>query len=98
MVIGGTSPVAPLWCGLIARLNQSLQQPVGFLQPVLYKLPASSGAFHDIISGSNGAFSAGPGWDPTTGLGSPDGQKLLQALRGGASKISRHKSKKSAKA
>jgi kumamolisin len=93
MVIGGTSAVAPLWSGLIALLNQSLGKPVGFLQPSLYGLPASSGAFNDITSGSNGTFSAGPGWDPTTGLGSPDGQNLLRALGGGTSNISsnRHK-------
>jgi kumamolisin len=80
LVIGGTSAVAPLWSGLIALLNQKLGKPVGFLQPVIYSLPAGSDAFHDITSGSNGAFSAGPGWDPTTGLGSPSGENLLQAL------------------
>lgn len=82
LVIGGTSAVAPLWSGLIALLNQQLGKPVGFLQPQLYGLPSSDGAFHDIVTGSNGAFSAGPGWDPTTGLGSPSGEKLLTALSG----------------
>jgi len=80
LVIGGTSAVAPLWSGLIALLNQKLGKPQGFLQPILYQLPPTDGAFHDITAGSNGAFSAGPGWDPTTGLGSPSGEKLLQAL------------------
>jgi kumamolisin len=80
LVIGGTSAVAPLWSGLIALLNEQLKTPVGFLQPVLYALPASDAAFHDIVSGNNGAFSAGPGWDPVTGLGSPSGAKLLTAL------------------
>ncbi|MGD1069185.1 MAG: S53 family peptidase [Bryobacteraceae bacterium] len=80
MVIGGTSAVAPLWSGLIARLNQKLGTPVGFLQPTLYALPASAGAFHDITVGSNGAYSAGPGWDAASGLGSPAGQNLLTAL------------------
>jgi kumamolisin len=82
MVIGGTSAVAPLWSGLIALLNQSLGKPVGFLQPTLYGLPASSGAIRDITQGSNGAYSAGPGWDAASGLGSPDGVKLLAALGG----------------
>ncbi len=90
-VIGGTSAVAPLWSGLIALLNQSLGKPVGFLQPTLYGLSGKSGAFHDITTGSNGAFSAATGWDPTTGLGSPDGQNLLQALGGGAPNISSNK-------
>ena len=80
LVIGGTSAVAPLWSGLIALLNQKLGKPLGFLQPLLYGLPASAGAFHDITTGSNGAFAAKPGWDAATGLGSPSGAKLLQAL------------------
>lgn len=84
LVIGGTSAVAPLWSGLIALLNEKLGKPVGFVQPVLYGLPAAADAFHDITSGSNGAFSAGPGWDATTGLGSPWGSNLLQALEGGS--------------
>ena len=82
MVIGGTSAVAPLWSGLIALLNQKLGKPVGFFQPALYALPAKDGAFHDITAGSNGSFSAGPGWDAASGLGSPSGQNLLQALSG----------------
>ena len=83
MVIGGTSAVAPLWSGLIALLNDKLGKPLGFIQPTLYGLPQSDGAFHDITSGSNGAFSAGPGWDAASGLGTPSGENLLQALSGG---------------
>ena len=41
---------------------------------------ARADAFHDIVTGSNGAFSAGPGWDACTGLGSPSGENLLKAL------------------
>jgi kumamolisin len=84
MVIGGTSAVAPLWSGLIALLNEKLGKTVGLLQPAIYGLPQSDGAFHDITSGSNGAFSAGPGWDAASGLGSPSGENLLQALSGDA--------------
>ena len=80
LVIGGTSAVAPLWSGLIALLNQKLGKPLGFLQPLLYAIPSSAGAFHDITVGSNGAFPAKTGWDAATGLGSPSGAKLLQAL------------------
>jgi kumamolisin len=78
--IGGTSAVAPLWAGLIALINQKLGHPGGYLNPLLYGLPGSSGAFHDITNGDNGAYQARPGWDPCTGLGSPDGAKLLAAL------------------
>ena len=81
LVLGGTSAVAPLWAALIARVNQSLGASVGYLNPFLY-LPAEEGTFHDITTGTNGGYSAGTGWDPCTGLGSPDGGKLLRTLRG----------------
>ena len=73
MTVGGTSAVAPLWAGLIALLNQSLGQPVGFLQPFLYSA-AGMASLHEITSGSNGAYSAHAGWNACTGLGSPDGR------------------------
>jgi kumamolisin len=53
------------------------------VQNRLYALPAASGAFHDIVSGDNGGYSAGPGWDACTGLGTPDGTALLAALKAG---------------
>jgi kumamolisin len=87
LVIGGTSAVAPLWSALIALLNQKLGKPLGFLQPTLYGLPKSAQPFHDIVTGSNGAFSAGPGWDAASGLGSPDGANLLKALSGTGSTV-----------
>src|SRR6185437_2684929 len=67
MVIGGTSAVAPLWAGLIARINGTLGRPVGFLNPMLY---AHASACRDITSGNNGAYKAHKGWDACTGLGS----------------------------
>ncbi len=79
-VIGGTSAVAPLWAGLLALINQSLEKNVGYVNPLLYMAKAES-TFHDITSGSNGDYSAGPGWDACTGLGSPNGAALLAALR-----------------
>jgi kumamolisin len=81
-VIGGTSAVAPLWAGLTALLNQKRGKPLGFANPVLYGLAPASGAFFDIVSGNNNGFNAGPGWDACTGLGRPDGTKLLNALGG----------------
>jgi kumamolisin len=80
LVIGGTSAAAPLWSALIALINEKRGSPVGFLQPAIYGLPSSADAFHDITSGSNGVFSAGLGWDPVTGLGSPAGENLTAAL------------------
>jgi len=90
-VIGGTSAVAPLYGGLIARINQSLTtsggNAIGYINPLLYAQASSAGVFHDITSGNNdiyndlnGEFSASPGWDPCTGFGSVDGTKLLAAL------------------
>jgi kumamolisin len=85
LVIGGTSAVAPLWSGLIALLNEKLGKPLGFLQPTLYGLAASTKALNDITQGSNGAFAAAAGWDAATGLGSPEGANLLKALTGAPS-------------
>ena len=83
MVIGGTSAVAPLWAGLIALNNQQNGKSAGFIQPQIYAAKAAS-AFNDIVSGNNGAFSAGPGWDACTGLGSPIGSKLIALLAASA--------------
>lgn len=79
-VIGGTSAVAPLWAALITRLGQGLGKPLGFANPLFYALPAS-GTMRQITSGNNDGYSAGPGWNPCTGLGSPQGNQLLAALR-----------------
>jgi kumamolisin len=80
-VYGGTSAVAPLWAALVARLAQSLGSPLGLLQPRLY---AANSGLRDITSGSNGSFSAKAGWDACTGLGVPDGEALLTALKSAA--------------
>ena len=80
-VVGGTSAVAPLWAGLIAVMNQQLSHSVGFLNPLLYTSNIEA-TFHDITAGDNGGYQAGPGWDPCTGLGTPDGAALLAALSG----------------
>ncbi len=76
-VFGGTSAVAPLWAALICRLAQSLG-PLGLIQPKLYSATAG---LRDITTGDNGAYKAGPGWDPCTGLGVPVGDALLAALQ-----------------
>jgi kumamolisin len=83
--IGGTSAVAPLWAGLIARLAQATGKTFGLIQPLLYAGVAPGTAqpgFNDIVSGSNGAYQAGPGWDACTGLGSPNGAALVKLLSG----------------
>jgi kumamolisin len=67
--IGGTSAVAPLYAGLFAAVGRKL----GLVTPKLWQNPQ---AFTDITKGSNGAFRAGAGPDPCTGLGVPDGAAL----------------------
>ena len=84
-VIAGTSAVAPLWAGLVAVANQQLGTQVGFLQPAIYAAKAAS-AFNDVTEGNNGAFSAAPGWDACTGLGSPIASKLIPLLAPATSK------------
>jgi kumamolisin len=79
-VIGGTSAVAPLWAGLIALINESIGKPAGFINPLLYQNASTAADFNDITSGNNGAYSAGPGWDACTGLGSAIGTQVAAAL------------------
>jgi kumamolisin len=68
---GGTATVvAPLWAGLIARINAARGSRVGFINPHLY---ASPSALRDIVLGNNRGFAATKGWDACTGLGSPNG-------------------------
>jgi kumamolisin len=85
MVIGGTSAVAPLWAGLIARLAQATGGLLHGFADTLYagaSAGASPSGFTDVTSGNNGTYNAGQGWDACTGLGSPDGTALLARLRG----------------
>ena len=89
---GGTSASAPLWAAIMAIANQIAGHSLGFINTGLYKLASSSTYsqdFHDITQGNNSAnvngtlvpgYSAGPGWDPITGLGTPNAEKLLPDL------------------
>jgi kumamolisin len=78
IVVGGTSAVAPLYAGLAALAVAQVGGPLGFINPHLY--PLGDVAFRDITSGNNGAYDAGVGWDPCTGLGSPKAAALIAAL------------------
>ena len=79
VVYGGTSAVAPLWAALVTRLNQALGTTLGDGHAALYR--AGKASFRDITVGSNGDYKAAVGWDACTGLGSPNGEALLAALR-----------------
>jgi kumamolisin len=82
---GGTSLSAPVWAGISARVNQvragNGAPSLGPLGPKIYPLLGSS-SFRDITSGSNGAYSAGPGFDLCTGIGVPEVDNLINALPG----------------
>jgi kumamolisin len=85
-VLGGTSIAAPMWAGLVALLNQGVGRNIGFINPVLYEKLGPAGVFRSITKGHNGigelsGYCAGPGWNAATGWGTPDGTKILQALR-----------------
>ena len=82
----GTSASAPLVASMITSINAQRiaagKGPVGFLNPALYANPA---AFNDITSGNNpgcggDGFAAAEGWDPVTGLGSPDYDRLSKVF------------------
>src|SRR5436309_3486154 len=94
--IGGTSAAAPAWAGVVALLAEARGQPLGLLNPTLYRLGRSQKhggprVFHDVVQGSTGVrvgravrpgFTAHRGYDLTTGWGSPDVPALLGALGG----------------
>jgi tripeptidyl-peptidase I len=84
--VDGTSCAAPMFAATVALLNDQRlaagQAPLGFLNPWLY---GNAGAFNDITDGSNpgcgtDGFPAAPGWDPVTGLGSPNFPALVNVL------------------
>ena len=90
---GGTSCAAPLWAGFTALVNQQAanngQPSVGFMNPALYQIAKGSAyasCFHDITSGNSfsagspSEFSAVAGYDLCTGLGTPNGMNLINAL------------------
>ncbi|MET7472943.1 S53 family peptidase [Streptomyces sp. NPDC005648] len=82
--VGGTSAAAPEWAAFAALYNQQAaaagKANLGFANPALYS--ASGTGFHDITSGSNGAYSAATGWDFTTGWGSYNAATLASKLLG----------------
>ncbi|KAG9254213.1 peptidase S8/S53 domain-containing protein [Emericellopsis atlantica] len=82
--VSGTSSSAPIFAAIVTKINnerlRSGKGPVGFINPTLY---ANKHVFHDVTEGYNTgcgvdeAFRSAEGWDPVTGLGSPDYEALL---------------------
>lgn len=84
--IGGTSASAPVFAAILTRINEERlaagKPTVGFVNPVLYAHPE---AFFDVTQGSNpgcgtNGFSAAKGWDPVTGMGTPNYPALLKVF------------------
>jgi subtilase family serine protease len=81
---GGTSLGSPLWVGLEAQMDQYIGGRIGFVNPLVYALergPLYGNVFHDIVSGTNGGFRAHKGYDLVTGIGTPIGWPLAQAMK-----------------
>jgi subtilase family serine protease len=88
-LFGGTSVGSPQWSAILAIADQKAGHDLGFINKALYHIgqapPHYAASFHDVTSGNNSfggvtGFSAGPGWDPATGLGSPDTAQLVNWL------------------
>jgi len=88
----GTSAATPLWAAVIALADQEAGHHLGFVNPAIYAIARGAAyhdAFHDVITGDNSVFwptrfftgyTAGPGWDPVTGWGSPNAHVLVPLL------------------
>jgi subtilase family serine protease len=89
-IFGGTSAGSPQWAALAADADQLGHHRMGNINPALYGIagsPLYHSALHDVTTGNNDVaelngrgYVAKPGWDPVTGLGTPNAQVLLPAL------------------
>jgi subtilase family serine protease len=91
-VVGGTSASSPQWAGLVAIADQIAGHGLGEISPTLYALadgPNYGADFYDVTTGNNQTvasipgYPASTGWDPITGLGTPNAANLVPALAGG---------------
>lgn len=88
----GTSAGAPFWAAIIALADQYAGRHLGLVNPAIYRVARSGEyhrAFHDVTTGGNTVhypagtvtgYRTAPGWDPVTGLGSPDAHGLVPLL------------------
>jgi subtilase family serine protease len=91
-VVGGTSSSCPQWAGLVAIADQIAGHGLGMINPTLYSLASNpstySSDFYDVTTGINQTVASVPGypattgWDPITGLGTPNAATLVPALAG----------------
>ena len=90
-VVGGTSSGTPQWAALIAIASQINGAPLGWINPALYTIGANptryANDFYDVTAGPSNqnnpsipGYSPSSGWDPITGLGTPNAANLLPDL------------------
>jgi subtilase family serine protease len=88
-VFGGTSSGSPQWAAILAIADQKAGHNLGFINSAIYQVGQAqkkyAESFFDVVSGNNSVegvqgFNAGPGWDATTGLGSPASNQLVNNL------------------
>jgi subtilase family serine protease len=91
-IVGGTSCSSPQFAGLVAIADQMAGHSLGQINPTLYQLasgPNYGTYFYDVTTGNNVAdpsitgYNATKGWDPVTGLGTPNAETLVPALAAG---------------
>ncbi|GCE28775.1 hypothetical protein KDA_42590 [Dictyobacter alpinus] len=87
-VVGGTGAAASLWAAIEADINQSLLAahvaPFGHAITAIYRLyntPQLYPPYHDITTGSNLYYTASPGYDLATGVGTPDVWNIVRDLK-----------------
>jgi subtilase family serine protease len=81
----GTSLSSPLWLGVWTRIQAAAQgKGLGFANYRIYKLAQSSGGrdFYDVTVGNNQPYPAKPGYDNTTGWGTPEISQIMKDLTG----------------
>jgi subtilase family serine protease len=85
--VGGTSAAAPFWAASTLLIRQYAAAhgvgALGYVNPMLYALASSRQRFppfHDVVLGGNRYYQTTPGWDPATGLGSPDVYNLARDM------------------
>jgi subtilase family serine protease len=91
-IVGGTSCSSPQFAGLVAIADQMAGHSLGQINPTLYQLASGQNYgtyFYDVTTGNNQAdpsvtgYNATKGWDPVTGLGTPNAETLVPALAAG---------------
>jgi subtilase family serine protease len=89
-LFGGTSAGSPQWSAITAIADQNAGRDLGFINRALYHIGQAHSRYStdlfDVTSGNNSfggvtGFNAGPGWDATTGLGSPSANNLVSDLK-----------------